>query len=224
MFQNDWIGLLIVYLYVLVLIFGTEKIADKYPQKSRKILHILTGNVVLILPLFQTKEVMTLLAAGPFLVFTFLMSDHSPVDLVGSKVSQIGHGMGLVYYSLSWVILAYAFFNQKIIIAIGMLATAYGDGMASLIGSEFGGRKFNIGGGEKSLEGSLSMFVFTFISVTIIIAYYAFMTGSVALQMGLITTILIISIISTLVEATTPKGLDNLTVPLTASILFWFLV
>lgn len=167
---------------------------------------------------------MTLLAAGPFLVFTFLMSDHSPVDLVGSKVSQVGHGMGLVYYSLSWIILAYAFFNQKIIIAIGMLATAYGDGMASLIGSEFGERKFDIGGGEKSVEGSLSMFVFTFISVSIIIAYYAFMTGSVALKMGLATTILIISIISTLVEAATPKGLDNLSVPLTASILFWFLV
>lgn len=224
MLGNDLIGLIAVYIYVCILLLGIERLIDKNPHVNRKILHILTGNIVLILPLFETREVMTFLAAGPFLVFTFLMSDYSPPNLLSNRVSGAGHRMGLVYYSIAWIILAYVFFGQKIIIAAGMIATSYGDGMASLIGSKHGTKKFDIGGGEKSLEGSLSMFVFTLLSISLIFAYYSNVTGFPALKMGSLSTILLISLIATLTEASTPKGLDNLTIPITASILLWYMI
>ena len=65
MIQNDFVGLALVYIYVAILLITTEKILDKYPTASRKILHIMTGNIAFLLPIFQTKEVMAFLAAGP---------------------------------------------------------------------------------------------------------------------------------------------------------------
>ena len=81
MFQSDIAGVAFVYLYVAVLLIFTEKILSKrYPMESRKILHIMTGNIAFILPIFQTREIMAFLAAGPFILFTFLMSPYSPLS------------------------------------------------------------------------------------------------------------------------------------------------
>jgi len=46
LFQSDLVGVLSVYVYVVVLLLITEKIiSKKYPVMSRKILHIMVGNV-----------------------------------------------------------------------------------------------------------------------------------------------------------------------------------
>ncbi|MCK4348707.1 MAG: hypothetical protein KAW47_08830, partial [Thermoplasmatales archaeon] len=145
MFQNDFVGIAFVYIYVILLLIFTEKIiSKKYPATSRKILHIMTGNIAFILPVFQTREMMAFLAAGPFILFTFLMSPHSPIKSVRGKTSEAGHGLGLVYYAIAWAVLAYLFFDTKEVIAIGILAMSYGDGLASLIGIKFGKKKYQI--------------------------------------------------------------------------------
>jgi len=127
MFQNDFVGIAFVYIYVILLLIFTEKIlSKKYPATSRKILHIMTGNIAFILPIFQTREMMAFLAAGPFILFTFLMSPHSPIKSVRGKTSEAGHGLGLVYYAIAWAVLAYIFFDTKEVIAIGILAMSYG--------------------------------------------------------------------------------------------------
>ncbi|MCK4415693.1 MAG: hypothetical protein KAU84_00925 [Thermoplasmatales archaeon] len=83
MFQSDIVGVVLVYLYVAALLVFTEKILSKrYPVASRKILHIMTGNIAFLLPIFQTREVMIFLAAGPFILFTFLMSRYSPIKSI----------------------------------------------------------------------------------------------------------------------------------------------
>ncbi|MCK4825087.1 phosphatidate cytidylyltransferase, partial [bacterium] len=144
MIQNDFAGVALVYIYVAILLLITEKILDKYPAESRKILHIMTGNIAFLLPIFQTREIMAFLAAGPFILFTFLMSPYSPIKSIKGKTSEAGHGMGLVYYAIAWTVLAYLFFDYKEIIAIGILVMSYGDGFASLLGVRFGKRKYRV--------------------------------------------------------------------------------
>ena len=64
MFQNDWVGVALVYAYVAILLIVTEKIvAKRYPVESRKFLHIMTGNIAFILPVFVTREIMAFVAA-----------------------------------------------------------------------------------------------------------------------------------------------------------------
>ena len=218
MIQSDMAGVLLVYIYVAILLIITEKVLDKYPEASRKFLHIMVGNIAFLLPIFQTKEIMAFIAAGPFIFLTFLMSPYTPIKSIRGKTSAAGHGMGLVYYSITWTILAYLFFDNMVVIAIGILAMSYGDGFASIIGLKFGKEKYNIFGDEKSYIGSLAMFVFTFITMIVALFYY-----NISITFYVILGLGFISFISAIVEGLTPKGLDNFTVPFTAVFFYWLI-
>jgi len=219
MIQNDFAGVALVYIYVAVLLLITEKILDKYPKVSRKILHIMTGNIAFLLPVFQTREAMAFLAAGPFILFTFLMSPYSPIKSIKGKTSKAGHGMGLVYYAIAWTVLAYVFFDHKEIIAIAILAMSYGDGFASLLGVKFGRRKYKIYRDEKSYIGSASMFIFTFITTIAALLYYG-----IQITQYMLVVMAFIALVATIVEVLTPKGLDNLSVPFVAAFLYWVIL
>jgi dolichol kinase len=202
MVQSDLLGLIFVYGYVAILLIISEKLLSKYPTFSRKFVHIMVGNVLFILPLFATRFAMTFLAAAPFILLTFLMSPKSPIKL-DHKVSTAGHGLGLVYYAISWTVLAFFFFDQPWIIAVGIAAMSYGDGLASLIGQKYGKHKYNILGDAKSIEGSLAMFFVLIFSLAGVLLYYGQPINAL--------TVVMVSLVATLLEGVTPKGLDNLT-------------
>ncbi len=216
MFQSDLVGVALVYIYVAILLVITEKLLDKYPEFSRKILHIMVGNIAFILPIFETKEIMVFIAAGPFIFFTFLMSPHTPIKSIRGKTSAAGHGMGLVYYSITWTILAYLFFDNMVVVAIGILAMSYGDGFASIIGLKYGKKKYKIFGDEKSYAGSIAMFVITFTAIVIAIFYYG-----ISVTTYLLLILAFIALIAALIEGLTPRGFDNLSVPFVAAFLYW---
>ncbi|MCU0850632.1 MAG: SEC59/DGK1/VTE5 family protein [Candidatus Thermoplasmatota archaeon] len=218
MYQSDILGVAAVYIYVAVLILFTEKIfAKRYPVQSRKFLHIMTGNIAFILPLFETRVIMAFVAAGPFILFTFLMSPYSPIKSMRGKTSEAGHGLGLVYYAITWTILAYVFFDHREIIAMGILAMSYGDGLASLIGIKYGLRKYTVFKDVKSYVGSLAMLIFTFILLIIALLFY-----SEPLTVRTAAYLLCMSGVATIIEGVTPLGLDNLSVPFVTAAMYWF--
>ena len=219
MIQSDLAGVAFVYIYVVILLIITEKVLAKYPEVSRKVLHIMVGNVAFILPIFITREIMAFIAAGPFIILTFLMSPYTPIKSIRGKTSSVGHGMGLVYYSISWTILAYIFFENMVVIAIGIFAMSYGDGFASIIGQRFGKKKFNVFGDEKSYVGSIAMLIFTFIMMIVALFYY-----NISITFYILLVLAFIAFVVTIVEALTPKGLDNLTVPFVAVFLYWLIL
>jgi dolichol kinase len=202
MTPNDFLGLVFVYGYVIILLLISEKFLGKYVNFSRKFLHIMVGNILFILPLFDTWWVMTFLAAAPFIVLTFLMSPYSPVKSIRNRMSESGHGLGLVYYAISWTVLALFFFNQPWIIAVGIAAMSYGDGMASLIGIKYGKRKYNITGDVKSVEGSVTMFLVLLITLGIVLIFYGIPASPLV--------IVAVALVATILEGITPKGLDNI--------------
>ncbi|MEF8879129.1 MAG: phosphatidate cytidylyltransferase [Candidatus Thermoplasmatota archaeon] len=215
----DVAGVLLVYIYVGILLIFTEKILDFLPTDiSRKILHIMVGNIAFLLPIFQTRWIMAFLAAGPFILFTFLMSPYSPIKSIRGKTSSAGHGFGLVYYAIAWTILAYIFFDYKVLISIGILAMSYGDGFASILGSRYGKHRYNVWGDEKSFIGSISMFVFTLLTVFFALFFYDVMIDDK------VVVLLYISVVATFIEGVSPKGLDNLSVPFITPILYWFYI
>jgi len=218
MYQSDIVGVAAVYIYVAVLILFTEKVfAKKYPVQSRKFLHIMTGNIAFILPLFETREIMAFVAAGPFILFTFLMSPYSPIKSMRGKTSEAGHGLGLVYYAITWTVLAYVFFDHREIIAMGILAMSYGDGLASLIGIKYGKRTYTVFKDTKSYVGSIAMLVCTFLFLIIALVFYA-----EPVTLRAVAYLLCIAGVATVVEGITPLGLDNLSVPFVVAAMYWF--
>ncbi|MFW6176670.1 MAG: diacylglycerol/polyprenol kinase family protein [Thermoplasmatota archaeon] len=216
MLSGDILGLLAVYLYVSILIILTEIILPKNEFLNRKVLHIGVGNILFLLPLFETRIAMAGLAAAPFILITFLISPYSPFKTV-SKTSSKGHRLGLVYYAISWTILASIFFNNLVIIAVGIAAMSYGDGFASLIGVKYGKRNYNIFGDDKSIEGSIAMFIFTSITIIIALLYYSDFSYQI------LFIIPIVGLIATLVEGTAYRGIDNLAVSLSTAFSFYLL-
>lgn len=219
MITPDVTGVALVYIYVAILLISTEKFLDKCPETSRKVLHIMVGNVAFILPIFVTKEIMAFVAAAPFILLTFLMSPHTPIKSLRGKTSAAGHGMGLVYYTITWTILAYLFFDNMVVIAIGIFAMSYGDGFASIIGLRFGKKKYSVFGENKSYVGSTAMFVFTYIMMIVALLFY-----DIAITSRILMVLVIIALVAAVVEALTPKGLDNLSVPFACVLLYWFFI
>lgn len=215
MVSGDITGVIGVYLYVAILLIVSEKISKKYPLLGRKFLHIMVGNIFFLLPLFETRWVMSLIAAAPFIFLTLLVSPYSPLKRV-SETTASGHSLGLVYYSISWTILAYIFFDTPEIIAIGIVAMSYGDGFASLLGTFYGRHTYTLFGDTKSLEGSLSMFLIICALGALCLLYYQVPIS--------IPILLIVAASATIIEGITPKGLDNLTVSFLASGTYYILV
>ena len=211
MLSGDIIGVLCVYVYVAILLLISEKVLKKHPFISRKFLHIMVGNIFFMLPLFEHAWVMSFIAAAPFILLTFLFSPYSPLKTVATT-SAAGHGLGLVYYSISWTILAYIFFDKPWVISIGIVAMSYGDGFASIIGNIYGRHTYKIFQDTKSIEGSIAMFVFTFVMGDVALAYYG--------QKINLPLIAGVALVATIVEAITPKGADNLTVSLASALLY----
>lgn len=216
---GDVVGVIAVYAYVAVLMLITEKVlSKKYTLFNRKLLHIMVGNIAFLLPIFQTREIMAFVAAGPFIIITFLISPLSPLKTIRDRLSKTGHGLGLVYYAIAWTVLAYVFFDYKEIIAIGILAMSYGDGFASLLGIQFGKRKYCVFKDEKSIVGSITMFLFTLLFIEIALLYY-----QIPMQQLTLPFLLVIAFIGTSAEGLTPRGLDNLSVPFLTAGFYWWL-
>jgi dolichol kinase len=187
------------------------------------------GNFIFIIPFFTLATLplnFPLFVASPFILLTFLFSPLSPVDL-SQKISGLaeitggGHKYGLVLYAISYSILALFFSTKPYIISAGILPMAYGDAAASLIGQKFGRHKYNIFG-TKSLEGSGAMFTVCICGLMACLLFFSHLYPISISTFALAS--LGAAAVATVCEALTPKGFDNLTVPLLSAIVFLLLI
>jgi phytol kinase len=220
---------LFAYSYVTVVFFIVERLWKGDGATKRKILHMSVGNIVFFLWLL-TSPWTALVVAGSFVLFSLLITSRMQQrfrDLVGRfpegtgpgkvfrkvldrlsaiSVSGAGNQYGLVYYCIAFTILAILFYDRPIVVAAGMLPLALGDGMGAVIGLAYGAHPYALID-RKSLEGTLAVFAAATIGVAFGLAFYGMplpQAAGMALVLGLVTA---------LVEAAAPWGLDNLAIP-----------
>ena len=235
MFDADaWTNLALLglcFFYILVIICVTGKIGRGLSKNSsRKFLHIMIGNLPFLIPFFSYNKFplnFPFFVAAPFVFLTFVASPYSPVKSLRIKIPELaevtegGHQLGLVFYSISFTVLAVFFPAKPFVIAAGILPLVYGDAAASLVGKKFGRHQFRIFA-VKSVEGSIAMFVFSFVSFAISLLYFsAFYSFSL---FSSIITALALAAVTTIAEALSPRGIDNITVPFCGALLFFLLM
>jgi phytol kinase len=219
--------MLLCYGYILLVIIVSSKMPDilNVSQKtSRKFLHAMIGNLPFVIPFF-TSNIYPVLVAAPFILVTFLASPYSLIKnrkrLGGlADIAEEGHPLGLVFYTISYTLLAFFFTSEPYFIAAGILPMAYGDSAASIVGEKYGKTRCGLTG-NKSLEGSAAMFFGGLLSLTIGLAFFSTLY-SLSVSMILLPAIAV-AIVATLVESMSPKGFDNLTVPILGALTFWLL-
>jgi dolichol kinase len=232
--SGDALGLILVYAYVGIMVVITAKWSFLREHSfHRKFIHVMIGNIALFWWVFDTNYVMSLLAAAPFIPLLLLFSRYGGKEggkgLVNgiqgsilSKASHDGHRLGLVYYAISWTILAFFAFNDLVIASVGIVCMAYGDGMGGLMGKTFGRRKIF---GNKTLEGTVSVFAFATLAIFLIINFYNLLfdaglygSRSIPLTVAAMTALGLGAYVS-IVELYTPGEYDNLVIPLSTALI-----
>ncbi len=222
--RGEMFLVLISYGYVLALIVVSgrlEGVLGLSRSSSRKFLHAMIGNLVLVIPFFRGSPAPVLIAA-PFILVTFIASPYSPTPrlrtLLGSlaDLTEEGHHMGLILYSLSFTLLVVIFPSRPDVVAAGILPMAYGDSSAALVGRRFGKRRTLNG---KTVEGSAAMFTVSLVSLILGLAFVSSI-NSFDLIRSLVPAVAA-AIVCTLVEALSPRGLDNLAVPILGALTFY---
>lgn len=228
--SGDLAGLAAVYIYVGLVVLAAAKLKFiRTAKMHRKFVHIMVGNIVFFWWLFDTSYIMAFLAAAPFIPLLLLASPYSHLSRL--KHSFLGettgesHDLGLVYYAISWTLLAFFLFDHRLVASIAIVAMSYGDGMGGLIGRRYGKRKLN---GPKTLEGTLAVFFATMVATFVVIHFYQFLdsqmllhTPFIGLASAAIFSVLIGAFVA-VVELLTPGQYDNLVIPLgTASLLIF---
>lgn len=220
--EGDLIGLAAVYAYVaLIVVVAAKWKAIRNAKMHRKFVHIMVGNIVFIWWVFDSNYVMALLAAAPFIPLLLLASPYSPVkklksSFLGTTTGE-SHDLGLVYYTISWTLLAFFLFDYRLVASIAIVSMAYGDGLGGLIGKRYGKRRIH---GQKTLEGTLAVFAGTVIATFVVIQFYQWLNYQGLLsvpQVSLLTSVVIALLVGAFVavlELLTPGAYDNLVIPL----------
>lgn len=222
---SDVFLMVMCYAYVLIIIVVSgkiEKILNISRKTSRKFLHVMIGNLPFVIPFF-TLTVFPALVAAPFIVVTFLASPYSPFKALENRMKDLaditeeGHKLGLVFYAISYTCLASLFAPRPYIIAAGVLPMAYGDAAASIVGEKWGRVKYRVVA-NKSLEGSVAMFLFSFVSLAVGLVFFSTFYNFVFASK--IVLLLVAAAVATVVEGFSPMGFDNLTIPAASALIF----
>jgi phytol kinase len=212
------LGLVFSYILVFVIIGISTFLQKKNilgDEGARKFIHIGVSNWWILAMIFFTGEDALWYAIVPPITFIGL-NYLSYRQNIFKAMERGGSGtLGTVYFPISLLILvivSFGILNQPYIGGLGILILGYGDGFAAVIGKKFGKHQLLFG---KSVEGSLAMFVASFVVSMILLSI-----EGVSLW---IPIAFIIALISTAIELFTPKGLDNLSVPLLASLAYYLI-
>ena len=202
--------------FILLIAWVVYRFAKGEPEIVRKIVHIGTGNVIMLAWWLDVPASLGITASIVASAIT-LLSYRFPL-LPG--INSVGRqSLGTFFYAVSMGILVAWFWHieQPQYAAIGIMVMAWGDGLAALIGQRFGKHKYKVFGAQKSWEGSLTMALVSFIissGILLSVEGNIWQTWVVSLAIALAATSL---------EAISFLGIDNLTVPLGSATLAFLL-
>lgn len=196
---------------------GLRRTAHFDTEITRKIVHIGAGHVILLAWWLHTPTWMGM-AASIVSSGVALLSYRLPI-LPG--INGVGRkSLGTFFYAVSMGALTAIFWPAWLpqYAAIGILVMTWGDGLAALIGQNFGRHPYEVFGHQKSWEGSLTMALASWLVCLLVLG------GTVGFTVAVWGTALVVAIAATLLETLSFYGLDNLTVPLGSAVLAYGLM
>jgi phytol kinase len=205
-----WQRIATVPLYVGAIVLIAEllhRYTDTEPERVRKVVHIGTGNVIILAWLLDLPSwvgITSGVLAGIIALISYRLPILPGVNSVGRK------SLGTFFYAVSIGILTAIFWTLDLphYGVIGVLIMAWGDGLAAIIGQKFGKHPYTIFGNTKSWEGTFTMLLVSYTIVSIVL---------LSVQGNIWQTWLVgipVAIATTSVESIAQWGLDNLSVPL----------
>jgi phytol kinase len=209
---SDPIALIIAFLYVSVVLAVSEMLRRGLRLSvdlTRKFVHIAVGMIAFPLVLLFQSWQFAIIPPLVFIVVNYV--SYRRQVFAGMETGQRGQ-LGTIYFPISFSILIPLLWSQPALLVASLMPMTWGDAFAALIGQRFGTHKFTVLGQTRSIEGSLTMFVFSLLAVFLTLLFF-----SQPLATSFVFA-LVVALIASIVEACSPFGIDNLTVPLSSAI------
>ncbi len=228
----DFWGLILSYVYAFALLIIIEQIAKKVKWPNfitRKLIHIGAGMWTWAILFLFDHWYIGIIPFASFIILNYIFYRQQTFKAMDDEKES----PGTVYFAISITVLFLLGWrntaaDKLYLVLPPLMAMTWGDAMASLFGKFKGKHHYTFGGATKSLEGSLMMFIFSFLALSISLFVLQATHLDVHLQTFSAANIVLVSIgvgfLLTIVEALSPFGTDNLFVPLFGAAALYFLL
>lgn len=217
-------GILVIYFIICASGALLLRRLVKMPKEVfRKILHIiLLGSIFIWTYAFETWWVSAIGTVAfialvyPILVFAERIPGYSKL-LTERKHGEIKRSLVVVFTMFATLIcVCWGWLGERYLVIAAVFAWGLGDAAAALVGKRYGQHYIEgkLVEGRKSLEGTLAMFVVSFLSVLAVLL----IQGSIEWY-GCIPIALVTGAGCAVVELYTKNGMDTLTCPFAAAVI-----
>jgi phytol kinase len=216
--KSDWLSLVISYVYVFAMIGigeGLRKWQGYSAEFTRKLIHISVGMWAFGTVLLFEHWYFAIIPPLSFVVLNYISYRWEIFKSV--ETGEKGN-LGTVYFPISFAIILCLFWTRPNLLVASLMPMTWGDALAAILGRRYGQRKYSVLGSTRSVEGSLAMFLFSWLSTFLALLILPLLGWQTSLLYSLA-----VAVFATLVEALSPRHIDNLTVPLLSAVLLYLI-
>lgn len=229
MILNNITATIITFAISLIFLRSMDFIAHRGlidSKRSRKIIHIGTGPIfVLCWFLFQDTPSARWWAALVPLVITIqfaligfgVLKDEASVKAMSRTGDPKEILRGPLYYGIMFVALTIIFWKDSPIGIIALMMMCGGDGIADIVGRKFASANLPWSK-EKSVAGSMAVFIGGFVMSVIIIFIYVNAGVFSGTIINYLLPITVIALVGTVIESLPYKDIDNITMTIASAL------
>jgi phytol kinase len=211
--MDNWLGLLISITYIFAIIGLAEALRRWRHYSSnftRKVIHVGVGMISWGLHfLFDT----------PWFCIAFMLLNLLDwrYGFFASMASSDRSNLGTVYFPMMAGIVALLFWDRPPLMVAALMPLTWGDGLAPVVGQAYGRRFYTVHTNTRSLEGSAGFFIASFLFTWL--ALWAIDGPPQIVPLDALLPALVVTGLTTLVEAVSVWGIDNITITAVATLI-----
>ena len=195
--------------------------------RPRKLVHVSMGTVVGLTLVGYSNLSGPSFAAGIFLFILFYSWGHKSeligeLLVAGSRDGETSQNTFMAGFMamISFGSVFLVFFSRPEIFVAAILAVAWGDAAGEVFGRPYGGKLIKKKYREKSIEGSIGVFIFTALAVITSLIVYSPDTCVLCF----LPQIIIVAICATFAEIMSIGWTDNFFIPMITAVAMWLLI
>ena len=207
--MNDLLAILISFVYVFLILGAAEGLRRAFKLEAdftRKVVHIGVGMWAWGTAALFTNRWAAIVPPAAFVAINYLSYRYGLFMAMESKDKS---NLGTVYFPIAFVAAVLLFFDTKPLFLLTLMPLTWGDPFAAIVGRRFGRHHYTVLKSTRSLEGSFAMLILSFLSAWGTLILF----GSDPFNWVALLIASAVATLSTLVEAISPFGLDNLLIP-----------
>jgi phytol kinase len=207
---QDWTALLASFAYVFAMIGvaeGLRRWRGYSVEFTRKFIHVAVGMWAFGTVLLFERCAFAIVPPLAFVAINAL--SYWQGTFKAMETGEKGR-LGTVYFPISFAVLIWLLWERPHLLVASLMPMTWGDALAAVVGRRIGQRHYTVAGSTRSLEGSAAMLLASWAATLVPLLLLApepiapviAVAAAAATALG-----------ATVVEAISPWGIDNLTVP-----------